>query len=326
MSTTLLFVSSNPSDTSRLDVDEEYRAIDEENARQHRSLDLRPMLAARVEDLRKGILDHSPAIVHFAGHGQGKPGPRDSGRARDVDTPGESTPDSNVSGVGLVVKALDGSSAVLPASAIGELFRLVRDQVRLVVLNACHTDTFADVVAPYVECIVGTGAAIGDAAAIEFARGFYAAIGRGYSVSYAVEWGRYELRSKKLSGAELIQLRHRAGVGVNAPFLHATPGTPMARPTARSPSSNLARLLAALAISETYLGRSQLLSGLHVNLNRSEANKLLDLQQIITQLQTRRTADGAPCLARVIENALSFATGTDEEAALQAERAALGHE
>jgi hypothetical protein len=170
----LLFISSNPSGISPpLDLDEEYRVIEEENARRNHVFAPWRMLAARVEDIRNGIQDHHPVIVHFAGHGQCGERSREgcgvsstSMLARDV----SSMPLRDVSvpvrvdhgcagDGGLVVRAADGSAQLVTESAIGELFRLPRGTVRLVVLNACvlnacHSDSFADAILPYVDAVV----------------------------------------------------------------------------------------------------------------------------------------------------------------------------
>jgi Ca-activated chloride channel family protein len=218
MSIPLLFISSNPSGISPpLDLDEEYRVIVEENARRNHVFDPRPMLAARVEDIRNGIQDQNPVIVHFAGHGQRGERQREgcgvSSSAmlmRDVSLPTHA--DHGCAGDGgLFMRAADGSARLVTESAIGELFRLLRGTVRLVVLNACHSDSFADAILPYVDCVIGSVKAISDPAAIAFVRGFYAALGRGSSVKLAVGLGRWEISSNNLNGADLLVLRCRDG-------------------------------------------------------------------------------------------------------------------
>src|ERR1041384_2458080 len=90
---TLLFISSNPSGEVPTDGDEEYRAIQDENERLNHVFDIRPRLAARVDDIGHGIQDHAPAIVHFAGHGRRSGGPRrhEAASTRDAVTPDEAS-------------------------------------------------------------------------------------------------------------------------------------------------------------------------------------------------------------------------------------------
>jgi hypothetical protein len=70
MSRKILFLASNPGNTGRLRLDKEYREIGEGLRRSSRrdQFELVPALAIRVNDLRRSLLDHSPRIVHFAGH------------------------------------------------------------------------------------------------------------------------------------------------------------------------------------------------------------------------------------------------------------------
>jgi Ca-activated chloride channel family protein len=123
------------------------------------------------------------------------------------------------------MRAADGSARLVTESSIGELFRLLRGSVRLVVLNACHSDSFADAILPYVDCVVGSTKAISDPAAIAFVRGFYAALGRGSSVKLALGLGRWEISSNNLSGADLLVLRCRDGVAPEAMVLCAGAST-----------------------------------------------------------------------------------------------------
>src|SRR4051812_48335795 len=68
---TLLFLSAAPLDTTPLDLDEELRAVQEERdrARLRDAFDLRPALAARIDDVRRKLMEQRPAVVHFGGHG-----------------------------------------------------------------------------------------------------------------------------------------------------------------------------------------------------------------------------------------------------------------
>ncbi len=72
----ILFLSSNPSNTGRLRLDAEQREIEEGLRRSdHRDkFDCVSRTALRVDDLRRGLLDNSPQIVHFSGHGTGTSG------------------------------------------------------------------------------------------------------------------------------------------------------------------------------------------------------------------------------------------------------------
>src|SRR5205807_2319434 len=67
----ILFLASNPTSTGRLRLDKEFREIGEglKRSNERSRFELRTVLAVRVEDLRRSLLDNSPRIVHFSGHG-----------------------------------------------------------------------------------------------------------------------------------------------------------------------------------------------------------------------------------------------------------------
>jgi hypothetical protein len=161
----ILFLASLPDDQSRLRLDKEYREIEARiRASQHRDrLELVSRWAVRARDLQDVLLHEKPQIVHFSGHGSATEElilEDDHGRTRPVSK-----------------KALTG------------LFRILKDDIRVVVLNACFSKPQAEAIAEQVGCAVGMKQAIGDAAAIEFASAFYQAIGYERSIQTAFELG-----------------------------------------------------------------------------------------------------------------------------------------
>jgi len=338
----VLFISSNPRGAPRLDLDEEHRVLEEANARNGRPFDHRAVLAARIEDLPPILREHPPEIVHIAGHGQRGKGRGTAREARapvnpmptqrDVDVPGLGGADGSG---GLLLRTADGSPELLPSQALTALFELLRDTVRLVVLNACYSDAIAEAILPHAGCVIGSRFAISDAAAIAFARGFYSALGGGHSVRRSFEWGRWESGLRDLDGADTLVLRHRGDVDPDQRVLVRRGGMPASRdPVGRAgdpgppvaPRVSLARLLEALPVTQSFEGRCELLEGLRLSVQRSQSNRLLDLQMIVNQLRKHRLADGRPSLLVVIDNALGFAEGTEIEGALREERRALEQE
>jgi hypothetical protein len=163
---TILFLASNPKDTHPLRLDEEMREIDEglRRATRRDQFKLAQKWAVRADDLRRGLLDESPAIVHFSGHG----------------SPTE----------GLVCENEAGRAEAVPPDALAELFGLCAGHVECVVLNACYTEDQATAIAQQIPYVVGMSKAIGDEAAIKFAVGFYDALGAGRSYEDAFKFGR----------------------------------------------------------------------------------------------------------------------------------------
>jgi hypothetical protein len=168
----ILFLASNPTDTGRLRLDKEVREVEEglrrSNERDH--FDLIPRFAVRVEDLRRSLLEHSPRIVHFSGHGAGTDG--------------------------IVVENEQGQASEVPNDALAKLFELCAGHIECVVLNACYSDAQADAIARHIPYVVGMRTAVSDDAALEFAVGFYDALGAGRSVEDAFEFGRNAIALK----------------------------------------------------------------------------------------------------------------------------------
>jgi hypothetical protein len=158
----ILLLSANPSGTSQLRLDEEMREIKEglrrSSYRERYSVERAE--AARYRDIHRAILEYSPHIVHFSGHGSGKDG--------------------------LLLEDETGQIKLVDAEAIAGLFQLFADTVECVVLNACYSKYQAEAIAQHIDYVVGMSQAIGDKAAIEFAVGFYDALlaDKGYEFAY----------------------------------------------------------------------------------------------------------------------------------------------
>lgn len=161
MGRTILVLSANPKDTSRLRLDQEVREIDNglQRARRRDEFILKQVLAARPVDVRRAMLDLRPNIVHFCGHGAG-----DDGIAFEDET---------------------GNTKLVNAEALAGFFELFSDKVECVVLNACYSEVQAEAIALHIEHVIGMKKGVGDTAAIEFAVAFYDALGAGESVEFA---------------------------------------------------------------------------------------------------------------------------------------------
>jgi hypothetical protein len=118
------------------------------------------------------MLDFEPRIVHFCGHGSGADG--------------------------LILEDNNGFSRPVSSPALGNLFRLFSDKVQCVVLNSCHSEHQAEAISRHIPYVVGMKKAIGDQAAINFAIGFYRALGAGHSIQFAYETGRSAIELEAL--------------------------------------------------------------------------------------------------------------------------------
>jgi hypothetical protein len=78
-----------------------------------------------------------------------------------------------------VLAGSDGRAKNVPPEALVGLFHVLKDNVRVVVLNACYSAAQAKGIVKEIDCAVGMSDAIGDDHAIAFATEFYQALAQG---------------------------------------------------------------------------------------------------------------------------------------------------
>lgn len=179
----ILFLGANPLESDRLLLDEEVRDIERKlrAARMRDAFQLHSKWAVRPADLQQALLDEEPTIVHFAGHGDGP--------------------------AGLVFHADDvESESLVGADALRGLFRVLRDKVRLVVLNACLSLEQARAIVEEIEFVVGMSDEIDDDAARCFAAAFYRGLAFGRTVQTAFDLGINELQLNGWADSERIPM------------------------------------------------------------------------------------------------------------------------
>jgi hypothetical protein len=160
----ILILTANPQDSQRRRLDQEVRDITEglQRSQQRDQFELLQKWAVRPRDIQRSMLDINPLIVHFSGQG------------------GEQ---------GIVFEDETGNTQLVTGAALASLFHLFADQVECVVLNGCYSEAQADAIAQHIKYVIGLPQAIGDPAALEFAVGFYDALGAGRSVEFAYAIG-----------------------------------------------------------------------------------------------------------------------------------------
>jgi len=171
----VLFLAANPLDQQQLRLDEEAREIAEmiRKTKHRDSVKLEFCWAVRPMDILQAINEHTPAVVHFSGHGS------------DQDE--------------IVFQDASGNAKLVSKEAIVQTMMASSEGIRLVFFNTCYSRNQAEAVVEHVEAAIGMKTSIGDEAARVFASQFYSAIGFGFSVKKAFE------QSKALLMMEGIQ-------------------------------------------------------------------------------------------------------------------------
>lgn len=191
----ILFFASNPAETPILQLAEEIRTIQDRIrlADERNSLELIPVLAARPDDLVQQLNRYKPQIVHFSGH-------------------------SNETGE-IIMMDQNGRSKPVSQLALKETFRILKDNIRVVVLNACHSATQAEAISTVIDCAIGINSAVCDDIAIAFAATFYGALGFQKSVQDAYDQGKASWLLEGGRGNETPELKVRPGVDPKMLFL-----------------------------------------------------------------------------------------------------------
>jgi NB-ARC domain-containing protein/CHAT domain-containing protein len=184
----ILFLSANPLTTSWIRVDEEARQIREKLERGSKAdqFDLLTYPATRAADLQELLMKHEPQIVHFSGHGS---------LAEKI-----------------ILEDFEGNGVEISTKGLVDVFRLQRNSVRVVVLNACMTKPQAIALSQVIDYVVGIEKLVGDRAAVIFAGAFYLALSFGKSVEEAFKSARAELLLQKPARSRGLRIFVRKGV------------------------------------------------------------------------------------------------------------------
>lgn len=174
----ILFLAACPKNISRIRLDQEIREIDKiiRQGEYRDQLELVQYHAVRPSDVREALLRHQPHILHFSGHGSATEG--------------------------IVVEDESGNTKFLSAEALAHLFGVIRDNLRVVVLNACFSAVQAEPIKQVVDFTIGMQNKIGDRSAIVFSVAFYEGLANGRSVREAFRLGLSALKSEGIPETE----------------------------------------------------------------------------------------------------------------------------
>jgi len=178
----ILFFAANPSDQSRLQLDEEVREIQEmiRKAKFRDSLHFHSCWAVRPGDILQAINEYEPSIIHFSGHG------------------------SNNDEIIFLDKK--GNTKPVSKEALVQTVMASSENIRLIFFNTCYSESQAKAVTKHVEAAIGMNTSIGDHAARVFSSQFYSSIGVGHSVGKAFEQGRAALMLEDIKQEDIPEL------------------------------------------------------------------------------------------------------------------------
>ncbi|MBV8462575.1 MAG: CHAT domain-containing protein, partial [Acidimicrobiales bacterium] len=156
-----------------LNLQEEIDVIEESIAGSEFSeqIEFESCLDATGWDLLSNLIRKEPAVLHFGGHG---------------------------SKSGLFFEGDENAPRQIDLETVKAAFRALPRSVRLVFLNACHSEQQAEAVGEIIDFTIGMNKKIGDPAAIAFAHGFYTSLCAGGSVSAAHDAGIAALRMERI--------------------------------------------------------------------------------------------------------------------------------
>ena len=161
----VLILAANPIGTSPSRLEKEVREINEGLRRsEHRDqFKLCQRWAVRPRDIQRAMLEIGPQIVHFCGYG--------------------------IEDQGLVFEDETGQAKLVSGEALAALCKLFSKKLECVILNGCYSGIQVEEITKHVPYVIGVKQAISDTAAVEFAVGFYDALGAGFSVEFAYQSG-----------------------------------------------------------------------------------------------------------------------------------------
>lgn len=159
----VVLVSASPEGSIRLRVDVEFRRIIERirGTKFRDNFTFVHTPAARFEDLQTVLLEHKPHILHISSHGE---------------KDGSLTFESGDTGSGTVSK-----------KRVLGLLKALNKNLRLVLLNACHSHTLASEISSTLVPAIGMNTAVEDVSAIAFSTAFYQSLGFGESLETAFD-------------------------------------------------------------------------------------------------------------------------------------------
>ena len=196
MKATVLFLAADPfSEETKLELEKEYKAVYNAlaGAQHGDAFPIGYYPDPATFDFIRLLLDSRPAILHFSGHGS----PHDE----------------------LIFVSEDGEAQAASTDALRTVFGALDEPARLVVLNACYSESQAKAITETVDFAIGMSSEITDEAAIVFSTEFYRALGENSSVAAAHGLGLAVLKMEQIPEAHIPRLICRRGADPRKAFI-----------------------------------------------------------------------------------------------------------
>lgn len=174
----ILFLSADPTNEGRVQVNKEYRLVSERMRKNEYYDLLQPELALTIENLILAM-KQKPQIVHFAGHGERN---------------------------AIIISNDDNTKLEMPTRALRRLFKKHKDSLKLVLLNSCYSAKQAKVLSELGFYVIGMNNAVKDTASIDFASGLYIGLSEGNNVEDAFDDAMTIMETKHSTSADLPQI------------------------------------------------------------------------------------------------------------------------
>ena len=147
-----------------------------------------PESADSADDLQRRLLDYGIQVMHFAGLANAKR---------------------------LSFLKPDRHPEMVRNETIVRLFETLTNQIRLVILNACYTETLAQQLAQHIDCVVGMGRQTNDQIATTLSASYYHAVTSGQSVQAAFDLAYIPVETEQGGGHTVPRLKVRTGVNAS---------------------------------------------------------------------------------------------------------------
>jgi len=183
MAKTILIFVANPRDTMKLDVNQEFEAV-EKIFDGNSDFIVKKKLATTPNDLSNALLTYKPNIVHFIGHGEGEDG--------------------------INLQNEDGLCFLVSTKQLTGIFKLFSPHIECVFLNACHSIVQAKSMVKHIEYVIGMQDKIGDNTAKAFATKFYQAMVKNGNYEFAFFYARQAIELQGLSDLNIPRLFNKS--------------------------------------------------------------------------------------------------------------------